>query len=184
MSYKNLLIWIGAPLVIIVLWVLVVYMPIDAQAKKGQNAINSILKERKDMETSIMTMSQQMQTQENLKRSYDDFLSQTPTIEKMAGFMANVVNAAKTRGMGVERLSGQYNTMDLSQKGIMNPVFELGLKGGFLDMGRFLEELSEKTAFKGVQKARIAYDERDYPVLSGRFVVEFKALKGRPLEGK
>lgn len=184
MNYKNLLIWIGAPIVVIVLWVLIVYMPIDSLAKKGHNEINSILKERKDLETSLVTMSQQTQTQEKLKRSYDDFLVQTPTIERMADFMAGVVNGARMRGMGVEGLSGQYNTMDLSQKSVINPVFELGLKGRFLDMGRFIEDLSEKTAFKGVQKARIVYDEKEHPVLSGRFVIEFKALKERSLEGK
>lgn len=184
MNYKNLIIWIGAPVVILALWVLAVYVPINAQARKGQNTINSILKERKDLETSLVDMSRQAQTQETLKRSYDDFLGQAPTIERMADFMAGVVAAAKVRGMAVESLSGRYETMDLSRKGIINPVFEMGLKGRFIDMGKFIDDLSGKTAFKGVQKARIVYDEKDYPALTGRFVIEFKALKERSLEGK
>ncbi len=67
---------------------------------------------------------------------------------------------------------------------MLNPVFEVGLKGGFLEMGRFLEDLSNKTAFKSVQAARIGYDEREYPQLSGRFMIEFKALKGKKSESK
>ena len=91
---------------------------------------------------------------------------------------------ARSRGMAVERLDGQYSSMDSARRGIVNPVFAMDLKGGFLDMGKFLEEISRKTAFKGVQKARIAYDDKDNTLLAGRFVIEFKALKGIPGEGK
>ena len=66
----------------------------------------------------------------------------------------------------------------------MNPVFEVGLKGGFLEMGRFLEDLSNRTAFKGIKAARISYDDKEYPQLNGRFVIEFKALKGKKSESK
>jgi hypothetical protein len=184
MNYKKLAIWFGIPLVMIVFWVLAVYLPMDAGAKKKQNMINSILRERKDMEMSIMSMSQQIQTQAGLKKSYNDFLNQTPPIDKMPGFIGSLVRDARSKGMAVERLNGYYSSMDMVRKGIVAPVFEMGLKGGFLDMGKFLEEISQKTAFKGIQKARIAYDDRDNTVLAGRFVIEFKALKGRPGEGK
>ena len=87
--------------------------------------------------------------------------------------------------MSVESLNGYYNTLDVVQGvGLVNPVFEMGLRGGFLEMGRFLEELSGKAAFKGIQAARIDYGEKEYPLLTGKFVIEFKALKGRKSESK
>ncbi len=184
MNYKKLAILVGVPVIMIVVWVLGVYLPIDAQAKKKQNSINTILKERKDMEASIMVMSQEIQTQETLKKVYNEFLSQTPTIDKMPGFMGSLVRDARSKGMAVERLNGYYSSIDVANKGIVNPVFEMGLKGQFLDIGKFIEEISQKTAFKGVQKARVAYNENDGSILTGRFVIEFKALKGRPGEGK
>ena len=184
MNYKNLIWWLSPLAAIVLVWVFAVYLPMNVQTKKGQDSLNAVLQERKNLETALVTMTQQAQSQATLKKSYDDFLSQAPTIDRMGQFMAGVVHSAKSRGMSLERLSGQYGSMEASQKAVINPVFELGIKGEFLDMGKFLEELSEKTAFKGVRKARITYDEKDYPVLSGRFVVEFKALKERAREGK
>jgi hypothetical protein len=103
----------------------------------------------------------------------------------MSQYMKNVSNMAKSRGMSVGSLSGYYNTIDVVQGvGLVNPVFELGLRGSFLEMGRFLEDLSARTAFKGIQAARIDYSEKEYPLLTGKFVIEFKALKGRKSESK
>ena len=184
MSYKNILWLAGPPVLVIALWIFAVYMPLEAQATKGRNAVNAVKQELKNVETSVLNMTMQIQTQEQLKKSYDDFLGKAPTIDGMSQFMTGVVRDARTKGMGVERLSGHYDKMDLSGKNVVNPVFEMGLRGDFLDMGKFLEELSGKTAFKGIQKASISYDEKDYPLLSGRFVIEFKALKGRSLESK
>lgn len=184
MNYKRLATWLGIPLAIIIVWVLAVYLPIDAEAKKKQNTLDSILKERKDVETNVMSMSLQIQAQKSLKSAYNDFLRQTPAIDKMPGFIGSLLRDARSRGMAVERLDGQYSSMDSARRGIVNPVFAMDLKGGFLDMGKFLEEISRKTAFKGVQKARIAYDDKDNTLLAGRFAIEFKALKGIPGEGK
>jgi hypothetical protein len=115
---------------------------------------------------------------------YDEFLTRAPAVGRMGEYMAGVVHAAKLRGMSLERLSGQYESMEVSNKNVVHPVSEMGIKGRFLDMGRFLEELSGQTAYGSIKQARIAYDEKEYPVLSGRFVIEFKALKERAREGK
>ncbi len=184
MSYKNL-IWLAGPAVaIILLWVFAVYMPISAQAKKAQNSLGAVLQERKALETSLVTMTQQVQTQETMKKSYDEFLTRAPAVGRMGEYMAGVVQAAKLKGMSLERLSGQYESMEVSNKNIVHPVFEMGINGRFLDMGKFLEELSARPAYGSIKQARIASDEKEYPVLSGRFVIEFKALKERAREGK
>ncbi len=184
MSYKTLLWLVGPAVAIILLWVFAVYIPINAEAKKGQNSLNAVLQERKALETSMLTMTQQVQTQETLKKSYDEFLTRAPAVGRMGEYMAGVVNSAKSRGMSLESLSGQYGTMEVVNKNVVHPVFEMGIKGRFLDMGRFLEELSGQTAYGSIKQARITYDEREYPVLSGRFVIEFKALKERTRESK
>lgn len=184
MNYKNLAICIGMPLALIVIWVLAVYVPITMQVKKKQNSINAILKDRKDLESQLVTMSLQTKTQDDLKKRYNEFLIETPTLQTMPVFMGNVLSEARSRGMDVRRLDGQYSTLDTSQKGIVNPVFALDLKGGFLDIGKFLEDLSRRSAFKSIQKAKIGHDENQNQVLSGKFLIEFKVLKDKTLEGK
>lgn len=184
MNYKNLAIWIGAPLALIVIWVLAVYMPITMQVKKKQKSIDSILKERKDLESQLVNMSLQAKTQDDLKKKYNEFLVETPTLQTMPVFMGAVLNEARSRGMDVRRLDGQYSTLDTSQKGIVNPVFEMNLKGGFLDIGKFLEDLSRRSAFKSIQKAKLGHDEKESQVLSGKFLIEFKVLKDKSLESK
>jgi hypothetical protein len=50
----------------------------------------------------------------------------------MGEYMAGVVHAAKPEGDehgGPER---QYETMEISHKNIVHPVFEMGIKGRFL----------------------------------------------------
>jgi Tfp pilus assembly protein PilO len=184
MNYKNLIWLIGPAAAIILLWVFAVYMPLNAQAIKGQNSLKAVLQERKALETSIMSMTRQVQDEEALKKSYDEFLTQAPAVGRMGEYMAGVVHVAKLRGMSLERLSGHYESMEVSYKNVVRPVFEMGFKGRFLDMGRFLEELSGRTAYGSIKQARIMYDDKEYPVLSGRFVIEFKALKERTLESK
>jgi Tfp pilus assembly protein PilO len=184
MSYKNL-IWLAGPaLAIILLWVFAVYLPISLQAKKGQTSLDAVLKERKALETSILTITREVQAQETLKKSYDEFLTRAPAVSRMGEFMAGVVRSAKARGMSLDGLNGQYESMETSRRNVVHPVFDIAMKGKFLDMGRFLEELSGQTAYGSIRQARIMYNEKEYPVLSGRFVIEFKALKERTLEGK
>lgn len=184
MNYKNLLWLMGPAVVIVLLWVFAVYVPMNAQAKKGQNSLAAVLQEQKALEASILTMTQQVQNQETLKKYYDEFLTRAPAIGRMGEYMAGVVNSAKSRGMSLESLSGQYESMQITNRNVVHPVFEMGIKGRFLDMGMFLEELSGRTAYGSIKQARITYDEKEYPVLSGRFVIELKALKERAIESK
>ena len=65
------------------------------------------------------------------------------------------------------------------------PVFDLGFKGRFMEMGKFLEYMSSSKAFRKILKGRINYNDKDYPMLAGNFEVEFKAWKERgALESK
>jgi len=185
MNFRSLYLWFGLPVLVIVAWVLLIYMPMDSGAKNKEQKLTAIKNERQILEKDMKDFVGDATTQKKLQASYDEFMGQTPVVERMPEYMKNVMNMAKSKGLAIGSLSGYYSSLDISQKaGLVNPVFEMGLRGGFLEMGRFLEDLSYRTAFKGIQAARIDYDEKAYPQLTGKFVIEFKALKGRKSESK
>jgi hypothetical protein len=185
MNFKSIYLWFGLPILVIVAWVLLVYVPMDSSAKSKERKLTAIKNERQTVEKDMKDFVGEVTTQKRLHESYDEFMGQTPVVERMPEYMKNVMNMAKNKGIAIGSLSGYYSSLDVSQRaGLVNPVFEVGLKGGFIEMGRFLEDLSNRTAFKGIQAARISYDEKEYPQLSGKFVIEFKALKGKKSESK
>ena len=185
MNFKSLYLWFGLPILIFFAWVFLVYMPVNSGMKTKEGKLIAVKNERQTLEREIKDLVNEKTTQKKLQESYSEFMGQTPVIEKMPEYMKDVMNMARNRGIAVGSISGYYNSLGVSQKaGLVNPVFEIGLKGGFLEMGRFLEDLSKRTAFKGIQAARISYDEKEYPQLAGKFVIEFKALKGKESESK
>jgi Tfp pilus assembly protein PilO len=185
MNFRSLYLWFGLPVLVIVAWVLLIYMPMDSGAKNKEQKLTVIKNERQTLEKEMKDFVSDATTQKKLQASYDEFMGQAPVVERMPEYMKNVMNIAKSKGIVIGSLSGYYSSLDISQKaGLVNPVFEMGLRGGFLEMGHFLEDLSNRTAFKGIQAARIGYDEKAYPQLNGKFVIEFKALKGRKSESK
>jgi hypothetical protein len=185
MNFRSLYLWFGLPVLVIVAWVLLIYMPMDSGTKNKEQVLTAIKSERQTLEKEMKDFVGDATTQKKLQASYNEFMSQAPIVERMPEYMKNVMNMAKSKGIAIGSLSGYYNSLDISQKaGLVNPVFEMGLRGGFLEMGHFLEDLSSRTAFKSIQAARIDYDEKTYPQLSGKFVIEFKALKGKKSESK
>jgi Tfp pilus assembly protein PilO len=184
MNFKSFYIWFALPALLIAAWVALVYIPVDAVMKKKEGQLAVLKKERQKLEGNLKNLTVEARTQENLQQSYDNFMRQAPVIEKVPEYMRAVIQMAKNKGVAVGSLHGYYNSIEVSQKtGLVYPVFEVGLKGGFLEMGHFLEELSGKTGFRGIQRAYISYEEKEYPALNGKFVIEFKALKGKKREG-
>jgi Tfp pilus assembly protein PilO len=185
MNFKSFYLWFGLPVLLVAAWVALVYVPLDSAMKKKEGQLAGIKNERQKLEENLKNLTVEARTQENLQQSYDNFMRQAPVIEKIPEYMRAVMQMAKNKGVAIGSLHGYYNSIDVSQKtGLVYPVFEVGLKGGFLEMGRFLEELSGKTGFRGIQKAYINYEEKEYPALNGKFVIELKALKGKQREGK
>jgi Tfp pilus assembly protein PilO len=185
MNFKSPYLWFALPILVIVAWVLLVYMPVNSGVKNKEGKLTAVKNERQTVERDLKDFVGDATSQKRLQQSYDEFMDQAPVVERMPEYMKNVMNMAKSKGITIGSLSGHYSSLDTSQKaGLVNPVFEMGLRGGFLEMGRFLEDLSNRTAFKGIQAARINYDEKEYPQLTGKFVIEFKALKGKKSESK
>ncbi len=150
MNFKSFYIWFGLPVLLIAAWVGLVYMPADSAMKKKEGQLTAIKNERQKLEGNLQNLTAEARTQENLQHSYDEFHETGPCHRKDTGIHEGCYEDGKKQGGSHRKPDGYYNSLDVSQKtGLVYPIFEVGLKGGFLEMGRFLEELSSKTAFKG-----------------------------------
>jgi Tfp pilus assembly protein PilO len=185
MNSKSFYIWFGLPVLVIAAWVFLAYIPMHSAMQTREGTLTVVKNERQKLDASIMNLASEARTQKQLQQAYNEFMNQAPVMEKMPEYVRNVMKMAQDKGVAVKSLHGYYNTLELSQKaGLANPEFEVELKGGFLEMGRFLEELSGKAGFSAIHAARIGYDDKEYPTLTGKFVIEFKALKGKKNESK
>lgn len=185
MKFKGIYIWFSIPVILILVWFLVVYIPFNTGMKKRDMKLAVAKNERQTLERSVKDLINETSTQKKLYESYDYFLSEMPAIERLPDYMKALMNTAKNKGVLIDRVNAHYDTIDINQKrSLMNPVFDLNLNGDFLEIGQFLEEMSRKSAFGKVQFARLNYTDKEYPQLSGKLVVELKALKGNPNESR
>lgn len=186
MKFKVIYLWFALPVVVIIAWVLVFYMPMSARIKAKEREVAALEGEMQRADNDIKNIMEVKKRNEEMKQSFQELETQIPAFEELPEFMGEIVKVAKGEGIVLDKFSSMFASAEMGQKGgLTNPVFEIGLKGRFLQMGRFLERLGDKKAFGGITKARIVYDEKEYPVLTGSFVLEFKAWKEkRYLEGK
>ena len=185
MKFKSIYLWYGLPIALIVAWVLLFYMPFSSHIKNRGKEILNIKQEDQKVDISIKGMVELVNKQAQWRQSLSEFKTQAPDLERFPEFMREVMKLARDRGIAIERFSSVFTSIGTEQKSqLINPVFEIEIKGGFLETGKFLEELGNKMVYRGIQKAQISYDEKEYPVLTGKYVVEFKAMKGKAFEGK
>ena len=185
MNFKRMYIWFALPLILFVIWFSLVFIPLNSGIKSRESDLARITSDTQSLEKAMKELLNRSSDQKRLHESYEQFMAQTPTVDRMPEYMKSLTGLARMRGVLVETISARYDTIDPSQNSqIFNPVFEMGLKGDFLDMGRFLEDMSRKGAYKNVQAARIDYSDKEYPQLSGNFAIEFKALKDVLSESK
>ncbi len=185
MKFRGIYIWFSIPIVIIIVWFLCVYIPVNAGMRKKDMKLTDAKTQRQTLEKSMKDLINETSTQRKLHQSYGYFMSEMPSVEALPAYMRTIINTAKNDGVVINRVNAHYDTIDISQKGnLINPVFDLHLNGDFLEIGRFLEEMSRKGAYRNIQFARLNYTDKEYPQLAGQFVIELKALKGNPNEGK
>ncbi len=97
MNFKGLYFWFGLPVLVVVAWVLLVYIPMDSSAKSQERRLTDIKNEIQTIERDMKEFVGEATTQKRLRQSYDEFMGQAPVVEKMPEYMRNVMSMAKNR---------------------------------------------------------------------------------------
>jgi Tfp pilus assembly protein PilO len=173
-------VWIGLPIVITAVWFFVFYMPMKAETNNKQNELNDAKQQTQKVDMDIKALMEMKRKEESIKTSLREYRGQIPLYDNFPDFIYQVAGGARRSGLVLDKFSGTFKTLDMQPKTILTyPIFEVGLRGRFMEIGKFLEQVSSSRAYRKIMNGRISYNEKEYPLLTGRFEIEFKAWKER-----
>ena len=184
-KFKMFYVWLAVPVIIIILWVFVFYMPFLVKIKQKEKELSSLKQEEQKIELNIKTAIDVKKRSEQVKSSIVEIQMQLPTIDEFPDFMIKMLKDIRKEAITLSSFSSNFSSLG-GEPGLLlvHPVFEIGLKGKYINMGKFLDDLEDGKVYRGILRAKISYDEKEYPALTGKFAVEFTARRSGVLEGK
>lgn len=181
MKVKTSYLYFAGALLILMLWLFLFFLPLTSKAKEKKEVLRAIRKEMEMVDRQIADLLALRTRQKEVDIRMEEIRTQLPTIDGLYDLIKGLVLSAKRQGLEVEAIQPLFTSVkELEGKDFLYPIFEVTLKGRFLQMGRFLEELEKSRSFRGISKAKISYDEHGYPLLKGKIVLQMRVLK----EGK
>jgi Tfp pilus assembly protein PilO len=178
MKFKAVYLWALLPVLVVVGWVIAFYEPVSSKNHSREKEVLQVKAEELNLDNEISRLTALRKKEGETKSRIEDISAHIPRWEKLPEFMKSVALMAKGKGILIQDFSVVPSSLEEQRTTLVaNPIFEVSVKGRYLQIGRFLEDLADNKAFKGVVTGAISYDEKEYPVLTGRFVLQFKARK-------
>lgn len=186
MKFKTVFIWYATPFVLAIAWVAAFYIPMSSRIGAQERELKTVKQESERIDTQAAATIEMKKRSEQAKTTFEEFQAQLPVVEELPGFVRAVAASAKKDGVTVVGFNNILASVDTEEKlPLVTSVFEIDLRGRFWEIGRFVEDLGSKRAFKDVLIAKIGYNEKEYPMLTGKVVVGLRAWKGKiGVEGK
>lgn len=186
MKFKVLYIWLSLPFILIIVWVLAFYMPVSYKIKTKEKEIINIKQQLQVINNDINNIILMKNRGEDTRQLVKNLGGEIPLFDEFPDFMVRLAKNTRNKDVSLDTLNSLVTSVDFEKRTfLVNPVFEVGLKGKYISMGKFLENLTNQMVFKKILKAQITYNEKEHPVLTGKFIIEFKAWRERiTIEGK
>ncbi len=186
MKFKSIYIWYTVPFLIVLIWVFAFYIPMVWKIKAKENELVILNKEMANLDAGINSILGNKSKEDKAIKTIKDFESLIPNLDKFPDFIKGIVRAAKRYNIVVTGFNSTFSTIDMTSKSVfLEPAYEINIKGRFMDVSSFIEGISNNSAYRAIRKAELSYDEKEYPVLTGKFTVEFKSWRRLPkIEGK
>lgn len=180
MKFKTLYIWLSLPFIVIIAWMLAFYMPMSARIKSKEKEIINIRQMAQAIDNDVNNYLILKKKSEETSRLISNLSGDIPLFDQFPDFIMKLAKSTASMGLHLETLDGLNTMADFEkERFLVNPLFEFGLKGKYLSIGKFLEDLTNQKVFNKILKAEIIGNENEYPVLTGKFIIEFKAWKER-----
>jgi Tfp pilus assembly protein PilO len=178
MKFKGVYFWIALPVAIVVIWLLAFYLPISSEIRSSGQGVLALKYESEKMDNEIASTNTLVQRDRQMQKSLKDFTAQVPQVAALPDFIRWLTKRAKETGLSVSRIDSSLPPSDETQGSIfLHPIVEIDLQGRFLEMGRFLDDISQRFVFNSILKAKVSSVERENPVLSAKYVVELNVWR-------
>jgi hypothetical protein len=185
MRFRGLYLWVALPIAIVIAWAVLFYWPLATETRLRKQEMAAAGKAIENTERELMAVGTALDKERQVKQSLSELYSQIPHLSELPDLMRWMVKRAKQDGLALEVVQSTVSALKgTGSSGVVHPVFEVRVKGRFLEVGRFLGDLETKALFKGVASASITADERDNPVVLTKCTMELNAWRERPIESK
>lgn len=178
MRLKGIYLWFAIPVLLVVGWILVFYIPLTSRIKSKERELSALKEEYQNIDRGIYEIVKNKDRMERLRASLREIDTEIPTTEGLPDFMKGMVTNSKRFGVVITGFNSTFSSTNLlSSSPVVNLAFEITIKGRFKEIGRFLDDMESKMAYRRVSKASITYDDKEYPILTCKLLVELKTLK-------
>jgi Tfp pilus assembly protein PilO len=179
MRFRTIYLWFGLPVLIVILWFFAFYIPVSSFIAKEREGLSTAQRTRAMVESSVQDMLEVRKRDAQARSSLDGMSKYMPVYHQFPSVIKSVAESGKKEGLVFETLNSILVPNDSQQPpSLIKPALDVGLKGRFLDIGKFLESIEKQKGYKRIADGKLSYADKDYPVLTGKFLIEFRAWKG------
>jgi Tfp pilus assembly protein PilO len=178
MRFRGIYLWFAIPVLLAVGWILVYYIPMTSRIKSKERELSALKEEYQNIDRGIYEITKNKDRMDTLRASLREIYTEIPTTEGLPDFMKEMTTNSKRFGVVITGFNSNFSSMSLlSTSPVANLAFEISIKGRFKEIGRFLDDMESRMAYRRIKKASITYDDKEYPILTCKLLVELKTLK-------
>jgi Tfp pilus assembly protein PilO len=179
MRFKIIYFWFALPVFIGVLWFFAFYIPVSSYIEKQHAELSTAQRTREIVENAVRDALEVRKRDAQARSSLDGMSRDMPMYRQFPSVIKTLAESGKKERIVFETVNSIVLSNDSQQApSLIKPALDIELKGKFLDIGKFLEGIEKQKGYKRVVGGKIFYADKDYPVLTGKFLVEFRAWKG------
>jgi len=178
MRFKIIYLWFSLPFLLAILWFLAFYMPVSSFTVKQQAELSAAQRTREVTGNALRDVLEARTKDAQARLSIDRISKNMPMYHQFPSVLKAVVESGNKGGVVFDSLNSVVLPNDSQQiPSLIKPALDMGLKGRFLDICKFLEGAGQQKGYKRIADGRLTYTDKDYPVLTGKFLIEFRAWK-------
>jgi Tfp pilus assembly protein PilO len=186
MKFRMIYLWFSLPALIMLLWLLAFYIPLSSFLEKQSRELATIQRSRETVENSLKDILELRKRNAQTRSSLDGISRSMPLYIQFPSVIKTVTELGKKEGLIFETVNTFLLPNDAQQPSpLIKPALDIVVKGRFLEIGKFLGSVEKQKGYKRIADGSLSYADNDYPVLTGKFLIEFRAWReGTAIESK